>query len=63
MIELPYGGSSNTIQVQDGKIRVPEAERPDQACVHMGNLPGTGLPIVCLPNRPVIQCNPNGWRN
>lgn len=55
MIEIPYGGSSNTIQVQGGKIRVLEAECPDQTCVHMGYLPDTGLPIVCLPNRLVIQ--------
>ena len=55
MIEIPYQGSFNTIQVQGGRIRVLEAECPDQACVHMGYLSDTGLPIVCLPNRLVIQ--------
>ncbi|MCI8913697.1 NusG domain II-containing protein [Pseudoflavonifractor sp. 60] len=55
VIEIPYTGSSNIIQVQDGKIRVLEAECPDQICVHMGYLSDTGLPIVCLPNRLVIQ--------
>lgn len=49
------GDSSNTIQIQDGQIRVLEAECPDQTCVHMGFLSDSGLPIVCLPNRLVIQ--------
>lgn len=55
VIEIPYQGSSNTVQVQDGKIRVLEVECPDQTCVHMGYLSDTRLPIVCLPNRLVIQ--------
>lgn len=46
---------SNTIQIQDGKICVQAAECPDQTCVHMGYLSDSGLPIVCLPNRLVIQ--------
>lgn len=54
-IEVSYLGRSNTIQVQDGKIRVQAAECPDQTCVHMGFLSDSGLPIVCLPNRLVIQ--------
>lgn len=55
LIEIVYQNSSNTIQIQDGKICVLEAECPDQTCVHMGFLSDSGLPIVCLPNRLVIQ--------
>lgn len=55
MIEILCQGSTNTIQVPDGKIRVLEAERPDQTCVQIEYLFDTGLPIVCLPNRLAIQ--------
>lgn len=55
VIEITYQGRSNTVQIQDGKICVQAAECPDQTCVHMGFLTDSGLPIVCLPNRLVIQ--------
>lgn len=48
-------GSSNTILIEDGGIRVSEAGCPDQTCVKMGRLRSKSLPIVCLPNRLVIQ--------
>lgn len=49
-----YGDSSNTIEICDGKIRVSEAECPDQVCVHTGWLSSSAIPIVCLPNHLVI---------
>lgn len=52
---IEYGGSSNTIQIENGNIRVQEAECPDQTCVNMGNLRSESLPIVCLPNRLTIR--------
>ena len=52
---LPYGDSSNTIEICDGKIRVSEAECPDQVCVHTGWLSSSAIPIVCLPNHLVIS--------
>lgn len=55
VIEVSYQGRSNTVQIQDGRICVQTAECPDQTCVHMGFLTDSGLPIVCLPNRLVIQ--------
>lgn len=55
VIEVFYQNRSNTVQIQDGKICVQAAECPDQTCVHMGYLSDSGLPIVCLPNRLVIQ--------
>ena len=55
LIEVSYQDRSNTIQIQDGQICVYAAECPDQTCVHMGFLSDSGLPIVCLPNRLVIQ--------
>lgn len=45
----------NQIQIQNGAISIYSADCPDQSCVQMGVLSETGLPIVCLPHRLVIQ--------
>lgn len=55
VIEIPYGDSSNTIEIKNGKIRVLEAECPDKTCVNMGWLSSASMPIVCLPNHLVIE--------
>lgn len=54
-ITVTYNGRSNTIQIQDSKICVTEAECPDHTCVHMGWLQSKAMPIICLPNRLVIR--------
>ena len=46
---------SNTIQVEQGRIRVAEADCPDQVCVNQGWISDSALPIVCLPNKLVIE--------
>ena len=47
---------NNTIQVEPGRIRVSHADCPDQICVNMGWMtPESLMPIVCLPNRLVIE--------
>lgn len=53
--DVSYEDRINTVQIQDGKIRVLEAECPDKTCVHMGWLESGALPIVCLPNRLTIE--------
>lgn len=54
-IVIPYQGSSNTILIRDGEIRVSEAECPDQTCVKMGKLYSENLPIVCVPNHLIVR--------
>lgn len=49
------GGFTNTIQVEHGRIRVREAGCPDQVCVNQGYISDGTVPIVCLPNRLVIE--------
>lgn len=49
------GGFTNTIQVEHGRIRVLEAGCPDQVCVNQGYISDGTVPIVCLPNRLVIE--------
>ena len=52
-VEGPAG--TNTVQVEPGRIRVSAADCPDQVCVHQGWISTGVVPIVCLPNRLVIQ--------
>ena len=53
--DIEYGGSKNTIEIKDGKIRVKSAECPDKTCVETGWLSSSSMPIVCLPNHLVIE--------
>ena len=54
------GGFSNTIEVEPGRIRVLEAGCPDQVCVNQGYISDGTVPIVCLPNRLVIEITGGG---
>lgn len=51
--ETEYG--YNLIEVADGKVRVIEADCPDQLDVKQGYISKVGEVIVCLPNRLVIE--------
>lgn len=53
--DIDYNGSTNTVEIKDGKIRVLKADCPDNTCVHMGWLSSSAMPIVCLPNHIVIE--------
>lgn len=52
-LEIVYEGRVNTIEISHGRIRVKQADCPDQVCVEMGWL-DSAAPIVCLPNHLVI---------
>lgn len=54
LIEVEYNGRVNTIEIKDHQIHMLAAQCPDNTCVHMGWL-NSSAPIVCLPNRLVIQ--------
>lgn len=45
----------NTIIISHGHIQMKSAECPDKLCVKHGALEKSATPIVCLPNRVVIQ--------
>ena len=44
----------NVITVENGRIRISEADCPDGSCIRQG-WAGGGTPIVCLPHRLVIE--------
>lgn len=48
-------GLWNTVTAQPGRVRVESAGCPDQICVHQGWISDTSVPIVCLPNKLVIE--------
>ena len=56
---VEYHDGYNLVEVADGKIFVSEASCPDQVCIAHGPAAG-GAPIVCLPNRLVIQFTGDG---
>ena len=55
ILEIEYEGRINRVQIESGRIRVLEADCPDNTCVHMGWLRSGTLPIVCLPNHLIIE--------
>lgn len=60
-VDAPYsltfedGGGTNIVLVEKGRIRVSEADCPDQICVHQGYISDGTFPIVCLPHRLMIE--------
>lgn len=57
LIENENGGY-NEIEIRKDSIGILSASCPDKLCVRQGFLKGSGLPIVCLPNRLVIRLRP-----
>ena len=53
-LTVEYNGSRNIILVEQNDISVVEADCADQVCVEHGPL-GDKTPIICLPNRLVIE--------
>lgn len=51
---IDYGDDWNVVAVRDGKIFVESSSCANQDCVRRGAANG-GAPIVCLPNRLVIE--------
>lgn len=54
-IDIEYDGRINSLQIENGKIRVLEADCQDHTCIRMGWLESGNLPIVCLPNHLIIE--------
>ena len=52
-ISTEYG--SNTIHIEPGAISIIRADCPDRVCMAQGKLTGSGIPIICMPHRLVIE--------
>lgn len=52
--QIENGDNWNILTIKDGKLCVSSASCPTQDCVKCG-AKNSGAPIVCLPNRMVIE--------
>ena len=57
-ITVEYEGRKNIIEIKDGRIHMLEADCPDHICMDTGWL--SDVPIVCLPNKLVIEFADSG---
>ena len=48
-------GGYNVVTIEDGYVFMAEANCPDQVCVNHGPTNQTADPIVCLPNKLVVE--------
>lgn len=59
-IEIKTEFGVNVVHVEPGAISVTSASCPDKVCVKQGKMTGGGVPIVCMPNRLVINIEGSG---
>lgn len=59
-IEISTEYGTNIVHVEPGAISVTAASCPDKVCVKQGRMTGGGIPIVCMPNRLVINMEGSG---
>ena len=52
---VEHDGKKNTIIIENHRICVSDADCPDKVCVRTGWLDSPSIPIVCLPNKLVIE--------
>ena len=50
----------NVVTVEQGRIRVSEADCPGRVCVNQGWISDGTVPIVCLPHRLMIEIKGGG---
>lgn len=51
---------TNICEIRDKKVKMTEANCPDQLCVHQRAVDEHGGTIICLPNRVVIEGEKGG---
>lgn len=51
---------TNVCEIKDGKVRMTEANCPDQLCIRQRAIDESGGSIICLPNRIVIEGEKGG---
>lgn len=55
ILTVASSAGTNVIEVQSGKVRVSEADCPNQDCVNQGWISNAGQQIVCLPHKLVVN--------
>lgn len=55
VLTVASSAGTNVVEVQSGKVRVSEADCPNQDCVDQGWISSAGQQIVCLPHKLVVN--------
>ncbi|WP_298629165.1 NusG domain II-containing protein [uncultured Senegalimassilia sp.] len=55
VLTVASSAGTNVIEVQAGKVRVSEADCPNQDCVDQGWISNAGQQIVCLPHKLMVN--------
>ncbi|WP_432408259.1 NusG domain II-containing protein [Wukongibacter sp. M2B1] len=50
----------NVIKIENGKVRMTEADCPDQICIKDGPISEPGEMLVCLPHKVVVEVKGKG---
>ena len=53
-------GGTNILVIEDGAAYMLEADCPDHICINQGAITKSGVPIICMPHRLVIQIEGGG---
>lgn len=48
-------GTGNHLEIRGGKIRMTEADCPDQICVQTGSISKEHEMIVCMPHKVIVE--------
>ena len=54
-ITIDQNGNHNQVVIKDGHVQMMESSCNNQICVNQGQISTVSIPIVCLPNRVMIQ--------
>ncbi len=52
---ITLGGGTNTFVIENGRVKMEEADCPDKICIRQGWISHTSECITCLPNRVVLE--------
>ena len=55
VLTVASSAGTNVVEVQSGKVRVSEADCPNQDCVDQGWISNAGQQIVCLPHKLMVN--------
>lgn len=53
--DIPIRNGKNVMEIKDGKVRMKQADCPDQICKNHTEIEKSGETIVCLPHKIVIE--------
>jgi hypothetical protein len=54
-IKITYKDGYNIIRVENGRIRIIDADCPDKLCVKTGWITESGQSVICLPHKLIIK--------